>query len=210
MKQNLLIPLFCFGFVGAMAVSGVARAATAEAAPVEALDSGLISAMKAGSAGASFSDRQKAISAVVAQSYDLPVVTKNSVGFLWSTLPAAQQQELITLIGQFTTTSYATQFTKFGGERFTVLPDERQLGTGYVVKTKLTPGGGGAPVELDYVVRNGTNGWRITDVLLGGSISQVALHESDFSSLVSSGDASRLIAALKAKIAKLQSGAAAQ
>lgn len=207
MKRSILIALGCLAF-GNAALVPAAWASTAQSAPVELLDTGLITAMKAGSAGQSFDDREKALAAVVDQSYDMPVVTQNSVGFLWATLPADQQKTLIELIGQFTATSYASQFKSFGGESFTVSPDQKTLGTGYIVKTNLIPGGGGSPVELDYVVRNGTQGWRITDVLLGGTISQVALHASDFASLVKSGDASRLIDALKAKIAKLQSSAA--
>lgn len=206
MKRSTLVALFCLAFAR-LVLSPAAWASTDQSAPVELLDTGLITAMKEGSAGQNFADREKALAAVVAQSYDMPVVTQNSVGFLWATLPADQQQKLIELIGQFTATSYASQFKSFGGETFTVLPDQKTLGTGYIVQTKLTPGGGGAPVELDYVVRNGKQGWRITDVLLGGTISQVALHASDFASLVSSGDASRLITALENKITALQNSA---
>ncbi len=191
--------------LGSTVLRSTAYAATAEAAPVEALDAGLLASMKAGSAGGNFAARSAGLTPVVAQSYDLATVTKNSVGFLWSTLPAAQQQQLVELIGQFTITSYASQFNAFGGETFTVSPTEKPLGQGFIVRSTLQPGGGGDPVELDYAVHNTPQGWRITDVLLGGTISQVALHESDFSSLVSSGDASRLIAALQTKIAKLQS-----
>jgi phospholipid transport system substrate-binding protein len=205
MKRRILIALTAM-----MLGSPAARADTPEAAPVTALNSGLIAAMKAGSSGANFAAREAALTPVVQQSYDLPAVTQNSVGFLWSTLPAAQQQQLITLIGQFTTASYASQFNSYGGESFSVLPTEKPLGQGYIIQSKLTPGGGGDPVELDYAVHDTPQGWRITDVLLGGTISQVALHESDFASLVSSGDASRLIAALHSKIAALQSGTASQ
>lgn len=200
-------------FVSALltvALAFPACAATPESAPVAALDSGLIAAMKAGSAGVSLPARAQALAAVVSQSYDLPMVTQNSVGFLWSSLPAAQQQKLVTLIGQFTIASYAAQFSSYNGESFALLPAEKTLGKGFIVETQLNPGGGGAAVELDYVVQNGANGWRITDVLLDGTISQVALHESDFAALVSAGDASKLITALGQKISTLQSGTAAQ
>jgi phospholipid transport system substrate-binding protein len=190
-----------------MALAGGAYAATPESAPVATLDDGLIAAMKSGSAGTAFAARDAALTPIVAQTYDLPTVTQNSVGFLWSTLPAAQQQQLITLIGQFTTTSYASQFGSYNGDSFTVSPTEKTLGTSFIVQTMLHPGGGGDPVELDYVVHSTPHGWQITDVLLNGTISQVALHNSDFASLVSSGDASRLITALQAKVAALQSAA---
>jgi phospholipid transport system substrate-binding protein len=44
-------------------------------------------------------------------------------------------------------------------------------------------------------------------VLLNGTISKVAIQASDFSALVTTGDASQLIAALKAKVATLSGGA---
>jgi phospholipid transport system substrate-binding protein len=203
MKRYILIALLlCLGL-------GVhARAATPESAPVDALNTALIATMKAASAGTSVAARNQTLSTSVKQSYDLPTVTQNSVGFLWATLPAAQQQQLIDLIGQFTTASYVSQFNSYSGESFTVSPTEKPLGQSFIIKSTLTPGGGGDPVELDYVVHSTSDGWRITDVLLGGTISQVALHESDFASLVSSGDASRLITALHAKIAALQSSSA--
>ena len=89
MKRSVLVALFC------LALGPTAWASTAQSAPVELLDTGLIATMKAGSAGQGFADREKALEAVVSQTYDLPVVTQNSVGFLWSTLPAGQQQTLI-------------------------------------------------------------------------------------------------------------------
>ncbi len=185
--------------------SAALAADSAASAPVSALDSALISAMKSASAGQNFQARYNALAPVVEQAYDLPEVTKNSVGFLWSTLPAAQQSELIDLFTQFTVSSYVSQFNGYNGQAITVLPQEKPLGQKKIVETKLSsPDGSG--VEIDYVVADDGNGWKINDVLLNGTISQVAVHASDFASLVKSGDASQLIAALKSKIKTLQGG----
>lgn len=176
---------------------------TAATAPVAALDNALIATMKSGSAGQDFQARYKALAPVVEQSYDLPEVTKNSVGFLWSTLPASQQNELINLFTTFTVSSYVSQFDSYNGQSLTIMPKEKVLGQKKIIETKLTPKDGGG-VVIDYVVSNEKNGWKINDVLLNGTISQVAIHASDFASLVKSGDASQLIAALKTKINTLQ------
>jgi len=183
-----------------------AAAATPEAAPVAALDTALIATMKAGSAGQSFATRAASLDPVVKQSFNLPVVEQNSVGFLWSTIPAAQQQELATLFEQFTVDSYVSEFASYSGQQIQLLPAEKSLGDKKIVETQLAPSDGSSGTELDYVVADGDAGWRITDVLLNGTISQVAIHSSDFSSLVTSGDASQLIAALKSKIAALSGG----
>ena len=183
-----------------------AWAAAPEASPVASLDNALIATMKAGSANEGFSQRVAALKPVVDQSFDLPVITQNSVGFLWNTLPAAQQQQLTTLMEQFTVASYVSQFNGFGGEQINLQPAEKTLGAKRIVQTQIVPSDGSSPTEIDYVVGQDATGWQISDVLLNGTISQVAIHSSDFSALVTSGDASQLIAALKSKIAALASG----
>ena len=172
-------------------------------APVSALNKALISTMQLAQSGQEFQARYNALAPVVKQTYDLPEVTKNSVGFLWSTLPASQQTSLIDLFTQFTVSSYVSQFDSYNGQTISVVPPEKPLGQKKIVETKLTPSEDGG-VEIDYVVADGPNGWKIDDVLLNGTISEVAVHASDFASLVKSGDASMLIAALQAKIKALQ------
>jgi phospholipid transport system substrate-binding protein len=183
----------------------VAMAAPPEAAPVEALNAALIASMKAGSAGQSFQARAVALAPVVESSYNLAVVEKNSVGFLWSTIPPAQQQQVAAAFEKFTVASYVSEFSKYSGEKIVLLPAEKTLGADRIVETEIVPADGSTPTRLDYVVSQGPNGWQITDVLLNGTISQVAIHSSDFSSLVISGDATQLIAALGKKTATLAS-----
>ncbi len=204
MKQILRSPLLAL--IASLFLTPAAFAAdSAASAPITALDGALISSMKAAASGQSFQARYQALAPVVEQSYDLPEVTKNSVGFLWSTLPADQQKELTELFTQFTISSYVSQFDGYSGQTLTVLPTEKTLGQKKIIETKLgSPGDSG--VEIDYVVADSGNGWKINDVLLNGTISQVAVHASDFASLVKSGDASQLISALKSKIKVLQGG----
>jgi phospholipid transport system substrate-binding protein len=180
-----------------------AMAAPPEARPVEALNAALIASMKAGSAGESFKARAAALAPVVESSYNLPEVERNSVGFLWSTIPPAQQQEVAAAFEKFTVASYVSEFSKYSGEKIVLLPTEKTLGASKIVETEIVPADGSAPTRLDYVVANGPAGWQITDVLLNGTISQVAVHSSDFSSLVTSGNATRLIGALNQKTATL-------
>lgn len=171
--------------------------------PVAVLDNALISLMKSASAKESFQARYKTLAPVIEQSYNLPLVTQNSVGFLWSTLPADQQKELIDLFTQFTISSYVSQFNGYSGQTLTVGPDTKALGQKQIVITQLKSTDGSS-VQIDYVMGKDGDDWKINDVLLNGTISQVAVHASDFASLVKSGDASKLISALQAKIKILQ------
>jgi phospholipid transport system substrate-binding protein len=182
-------------------------AATSERAPVAALNAALIAAMKAGAANASFQSRYAALEPVLKTTYDLPAVLQNSVGFLWPTLPAAQQNQLARIFEQYITASYVNGFNSYGGQNIVLLPTERDVGAEVVVETQIQPADGSAPTRLDYVMTKTGGGWLVSDVLLNGTISKVAVQSSDFSSLVTDGDASQLITALQAKVAYLSGGA---
>jgi phospholipid transport system substrate-binding protein len=203
MMKTLLTVSLILGLTAAVS----ARADTPESAPIATLDSALIATMKAGSANVSFQSRYDTLDPVVKSTLDLPVILQNSVGFLWSTVPAAQQARLATLFEQFTVASYVNGFNGYGGQQIKILPAERDVGAKKIVETEIVPSDGSTPTKLDYVMADGDNGWQVTDVLLNGTISKVAVQSSDFSSLVTSGDASQLIAALQTKIATLSGGA---
>jgi phospholipid transport system substrate-binding protein len=181
----------------------IAVAATPESTPIATLDAALIATMKAGSANASFQSRYAALDPIVKQTFNLPVILQNSVGFLWSTVPAAQQQQLAVLFEQFTVASYVNGFGGYGGQQIQILPEERPLGDKKIVESQIVPSDGSAPVRLDYVMAEGAAGWQITDVLLNGTISKVAVQLSDFSSLVNEGDANQNFGPLRRRAYKL-------
>lgn len=60
--------------------------------------------------------------------------------------------------------------------------------------------------ELDYVMRDTGSGWHVVDVLADGSISRVAVQQSDFRRLLSRGGAPALVASLTAKSQELSDG----
>ncbi|MHB1302650.1 MAG: ABC transporter substrate-binding protein [Acidiphilium sp.] len=182
-----------------------ARAAVPEAQPVTTLDNALISVMKAGSAGQSFQARYTMLKPVVEQSFDLSLILRNSAGLLWSQIPPPQQTELATVFRQYTVATYVSRFDKYGGQHFTTAPTPRSVGASKVVDTDLISGAG-KKTRLSYVMTQAGGGWKISDVLFEGTISQVATQRSDFSGLIEPGNATKLIAALKQKVAALSGG----
>ena len=57
--------------------------------------------------------------------------------------------------------------------------------------------------RIDFVMLEDGGRWQVVDVLLDGTISQVAVQRSDFHSLLASGGAPALIAGLRKKVATL-------
>lgn len=182
-----------------------ALAADAEAAaPIAALNRGIIAGMRAGKA-TPFPQRFNALAPLVEGAFDLPVILQAVVGPRWSSLPAAQQSQLLDVFRRFTVASYVSNFDAFNGEKLEVLPSSRTVGADQVVETQIVPASG-APTKINYVMRRTPQGWRAVDVLLNGSISQDAVQRSDFRSLLGSGDAGPLIQNLQRKIADLSGG----
>lgn len=186
--------------------ASAASTAVPAAQPVDALDAALIALMKAGSANQGFAARYATLKPVIEKSFDLSEILQFSVGPLWSQIPAAQQQELDRLFRQYTVASYVHSFNSYDGQRFVILPGTRKTGDREVVSTDLIEKSGNK-TRLAYVMANTGGVWKITDVLFDGTISKVAAQRSDFSGLVSPGNATQLIAALKKKVSTLSDGA---
>jgi phospholipid transport system substrate-binding protein len=118
-------------------------------------------------------------------------------------MTAEQQQALVAAFSDYSTAVYASRFKDYSGERFVVDPVTAKLASGdVIVHTKLLPHSGD-PVQLDYLVRAEPDGWRIIDVLLNGTISEMAERRSEFSSGLRDGGAAGLITLLRQKTAQL-------
>jgi len=61
-------------------------------------------------------------------------------------------------------------------------------------------------VELNYRLRQVDGKWKIIDVYLDGTVSELALRRSEFVSIVKREDLNALVAALEEKITKLKAG----
>jgi phospholipid transport system substrate-binding protein len=170
--------------------------------PVKALNDALIAAMRAG-ATTPFDRRYQVLEPVIDRVFNLDAVLAASVGLSWSSIPDAQKAILASAFRRYTVSSYVANFNSFNGQSFEILPATRAIGSGeMVVNTRLIRQDE-APVELDYVMRQGSAGWQVVDVLTDGSISRVAVQRSDFRELLESGGARALAAGLEHKVANL-------
>jgi len=203
----MMIPrrLALVGLISACIARPAAAADPEAAAPIAALNRGLIAGMRAGKA-APFTQRFATLAPLVEGAFDVPGILQASVGPRWAALPIAQQSQLLDVFRRFTVASYVANFDSYDGEKLEVLPESRAVGTDQVVASQIVPASG-APTRIDYVMRRTPAGWRAVDVLLNGSISRVAVQRSDFRSLLGSGDAGPLIQSLQRKIADLSGGA---
>jgi phospholipid transport system substrate-binding protein len=195
--RSLLLALLCS--------AAVARAAGLQAEPQaapQALCDTLLQAMKQGPA-LGFAGRVKLLDPELRRYYDFPLLTRLVVGPPWRSLAAEDQQALVAAFSDYSIAVYASRFKDYSGERFVVDQTAATLASGdAIVHTKLLPKNGDA-VQLDYLVRKGEDGWRIIDVLLNGTVSEMAERRSEFTGTLRDGGAAALIRLLHQKTTQL-------
>jgi phospholipid transport system substrate-binding protein len=131
-----------------------------------------------------FSGRYKKLEPAIRTAFDLPLMTRFAVGPTWINATPEQQQQLVSAFSDFSVATYASQFTKYDGEKFDVTDEKPASGGGVIVETKLTPKNN-QPVALNYLMKKDDAGsWRIVDIFLDGSISELATRRAEFSSIV--------------------------
>jgi phospholipid transport system substrate-binding protein len=186
----------------ALALPSVARADSQPAQTASSFYEVLLGAMKQWPA-LGFAGRRRLLDPEVRRDFNLPLMTRLVVGPPWRNLPGDQQRALVDAFSDFSIATYANRFRDFSGERFVVDPTATPLPSGdVIVHTKLFTGDG-ETVQLDYLMRENSGRWRIIDVFLTGTISELAARRSEFSSVLRQGGADALIELLKKKTAEL-------
>jgi phospholipid transport system substrate-binding protein len=146
--------------------------------------------------------RYDRLSAPIRATFDLAAMTRIAVGPDWNATPAEQQATLVEEFTRMTIATYANRFDGYAGERFEVEPSSEARPTGRIVHTRLVQSSG-EPIVLNYLLRDSGAGWKIVDVYLTGTISELATRRSEFAALLKSGGPNALIESLRQKSAAL-------
>jgi phospholipid transport system substrate-binding protein len=154
----------------------------------------------------SFDQRYQRLAPAVGQTFNLPLMTRLSVGPDWAKLPPAQQQALTDVFSRYTISVYANRFDDYNGERFTVDPAPAANPNGTLVQSSLVKSDG-EKVLLNYLMRPGEGGaWQVIDVYLSGTISELATRRSEFVGVLQSQGADGLVRLLEQRAAALRTG----
>src|ERR1700733_58868 len=137
---------------------------------------------------------------VINKVYDIPLMTRISVGPQWSTLTPDQQTKVTEAFKKLSIATYASRFDGYGGESFQITGESPANGGDDIVDTKLGRPND-EPVELNYRLRKNGDDWKIIDVYLSGTISQLANYRSEFAATLRSGGADALVALINQKVA---------
>ncbi len=134
---------------------------------------------------------------VIRRTFDIPSMTRLSVGASWAGLSEAQRPQLTESFGRYISAIYADRFDSYDGQKLQVT-GEQPNPAGITVRSQIVKANG-EPVKVDYMMRRNGEGWLISDIYLDGAISEVATRRSEFAAILRTDGVDGLIAALNRK-----------
>ncbi len=148
--------------------------------------------------GLGYDGRYAILDPEIRQAFDLNTMARIVSGVTWTGWSDAQRAQLDEAFARFVIATYARRFNGYGGEQF--LTDAAiPLGNGMLIMTRIVPRDA-PPIAINYLMRRRSDtDWRIVDVFLSGSISELATQRSEFSAILERAGYQGLLDALKAK-----------
>ncbi|MDH3521780.1 MAG: ABC transporter substrate-binding protein [Myxococcales bacterium] len=189
-----------------LALPWMAQSDPARTAPqvIDALHASLLDVMKQATE-LGYEGRARTLTPVIIESFDIPFMARTSIGRHWEQASEEERKRFVETFTRFMVANYAGQFDGYSGQHFETLGEEPAIKETLVVKSRLV-NPGDEDVQLNYRMRQVGDKWKILDVYLDGTVSELALRRSEFSSIVRRENFDALIEAIDAKIAKLASG----
>jgi phospholipid transport system substrate-binding protein len=194
---GLLLTTHC----SAWAASDPAEPADSAAARIRKFYDALLIVMKEAKA-LGIRGRYDKLAPTIRDTFDLAAMIRIAVGPEWNSIPQPQRVALTEGFERMTIATYANRFDGYSGERFEVEPTAETRNTGKIVHTKLIQSSG-APIALNYLMRGTGNDWKVVDVYLTGTISELATRRSEFGAILKSGGPNALVESLRQQTEKL-------
>jgi len=134
---------------------------------------------------------------VIRRTFDIPSMTRLSVGASWASLSEAERQQVTESFARYISAIYADRFDSYAGQKLQVT-GEQPNPAGVMVRSQIVKANG-EPVKIDYMMRRNGDGWLISDIYLDSAISEVATRRSEFAAILRTEGVDGLIAALNRK-----------
>jgi len=147
-----------------------------------------------------YQGRYDELDPVIQQAYDFPFMSTKVLGRYWKGLSKQDRERWVTAFTRLTVSTYAHRFDAYSGQQFEVLTTEPSMHETVMVRTRIVPADE-EPVELDYRLLGAEGDWRIIDVFMNGTVSELALRRSEYSSVFKRDGFEALLTLVEEKIA---------
>jgi len=144
--------------------------------------------------------RKEKLAPALDATYDFPAMAQRSLATGWAKLDDAQHERFIAVFRAMTVRTYATRFDGYDNERFETLGEEPSVAGTVIVRSVLHASD--EDVHLDYRLRSTPAGFRVIDVYLSGTVSELALRRAEYTSVLERDGFDALVAALERKVSE--------
>ena len=165
------------------------------AAKVDAFHQLLIQAMQT----PAYADRLAALRPAVGALFDIPTISRISLGRTWRALEESAKAGFQDLLRELVIATYADRFDSYDGQRFERLGTQA-TGRGWAIKTQLVRANG-ERVNLDYYF----NGDAVYNLVADG-VSDLSLRRADYNSIIKQRGYEALLRHIEENIAELSGG----
>lgn len=184
--------------LGLSASAAAAEVDPAASRPIELLYVALLETMQEAER-LGVEGRAAKLEPVIREAYDLRFMAEKSLGVGWTRLEEEQRERWVEAFSRLTVSTYAHRFGPWAGERFEVLGAETSARGTVLVRTHIVPSRED-PVAIDYRMRARDGSWQIVDVFLSGTVSELALRRSEYSSVLRRQGFAELLRLIEEKI----------
>lgn len=199
MRAVVLLALLALTGPAAAQQDGLAQAAPT--AVVARVNESLLGAMREAEALA-FQGRYERLAPVLEAAFHFPVMARGAAGRHWRGFQPEQKERLAAAFAHMSVSTYAARFDGYGGERFEVGEAIEQPRGRVLVRNRLITGAGEA-ISIDYLLGDFDGRWRIVDVFLDGTISEIATKRSEYGGILKRDGVDGLLARMTEKTAEL-------
>ena len=132
---------------------------------------------------------------VINRTYDAEKMLKMIIGAAWKNQDNEKKKELIVVFKKYISKNYVNRFSKIQDVSFSNEKKEKISSDFFLVRSNLIIKQ--EKISMDYLLSIKNNVWKIFDVLLDGSISEIATKKSEFRIFIKEKEIDSLIDALK-------------
>ena len=141
------------------------------------------------------------------QVFDLAFMAEKSAGRYWKDFTDEQKRRWVETFSSMTMANYAGRFDGYSGQKFVTTGTEAAGFDTLLVKPKLLqPDKSDDDVEINYRLHRVGEDWRIVDIYLSGTVSELALRRAEYGSVLERQGFDKLVADIESKIAALRAG----
>ena len=132
---------------------------------------------------------------VINRTYDAEKMLKMIIGADWKNQENEKKKELIIVFKEYISKNYLKRFSKINDVSFSNEKKEKISSDFFLVRSNLIIKQ--EKISIDYLLHLKDNTWKIFDVLLDGSVSEIATKKSEFRIYIKEKKIDELIEALK-------------